>query len=286
MKVGVIGLGNMGAPIAENILQAGYDLVVYNRTSSKAVPLVDKGAIQALSPFEVAASTDVVFTVLAGDQATEQVVFGEEGILRGLPKGGIHVAVSTISVDCAKKINQAHSESGQHFISTTVLGRLDVAQTGNLHLIVAGPEEEREKIKPVLDVIGQDVFVMGEDPYLANVAKLGNNFLLVSMLEALSEAFLFVQKNNIEPQVFLNVINAFFDSPIYNNYGDIMVNENFEPAGFKMSLGLKDTNLALSAAEEAKASLPIAELAKKHFSKGIENGLEDLDWAALIKCIE
>ncbi|GEN91612.1 NAD(P)-dependent oxidoreductase [Tetragenococcus koreensis] len=145
MKVGVIGLGNMGYPIAENILQAGHELVVYNRTASKADPLVAEGATQAMSPSEVAFRTDVVFTVLAGDQATEQVVFGEDGILNGLSKEGIHVAISTISVDCAKRLNEAHTEQGKHFISTTVLGRPDVAQSGNLHLIVAGPEEEREK---------------------------------------------------------------------------------------------------------------------------------------------
>lgn len=286
MKIGVIGLGNMGLPMAQNMLQAGHQLVVYNRTASKAKPLVAKGARLARTPAEAARETGLVFTILSDDKSTEEIVFGQDGILEGLEEGGIHVAVSTISVDCAQKLSKAHSEQGQQFVSATVLGRPDAAASAALRLIVAGPEKARKQIWPVLEAVGQNIFVVGDEGYLSNVAKLGNNFLLVAMLEALSEVLILVEKYGIEPKQFLEIVNTLFASPVYQNYGNIIAERKFEPAGFKMNLGLKDVELMLSAADQVSAPLPLANLAKEHYSEGILRGWENLDWAALIKCIE
>lgn len=286
MKIGVIGLGNMGLPMAQNMLQAGHQLVVYNRTTSKAKPLVAKGARLARTPAEAARETGLVFTILSDDKSTEEIVFGQDGILEGLEEGGIHVAVSTISVDCAQKLSKAHSEQGQQFVSATVLGRPDAAASAALRLIVAGPEKARKQIWPVLEAVGQNIFVVGDEGYLSNVAKLGNNFLIVAMLEALSEVLILVEKYGIEPKQFLEIVNTLFASPVYQNYGNIIAERKFEPAGFKMNLGLKDVELMLSAADQVSAPLPLANLAKEHYSEGILRGWENLDWAALIKCIE
>lgn len=286
MKIGVIGLGNMGLPMAQNMLQAGHQLVVYNRTASKAKPLVAKGARLARTPAEAARETGLVFTILSDDKSTEEIVFGQDGILEGLEEGGIHVAVSTISVDCAQKLSKAHSEQGQQFVSATVLGRPDAAASAALRLIVAGPEKARKQIWPVLEAVGQNIFVVGDEGYLSNVAKLGNNFLIVAMLEALSEVLILVEKYGIEPKQFLEIVNTLFASPVYQNYGNIIAERKFEPAGFKMNLGLKDVELMLSAADQVSAPLPLANLAKEHYSEGILRGWENLDWAALIKCIE
>lgn len=286
MKIGVIGLGNMGLPMAQNMLQAGHQLVVYNRTTSKAKPLVAKGARLARTPAEAARETGLVFTILSDDKSTEEIVFGQDGILEGLEEGGIHVAVSTISVDCAQKLSKAHSEQGQQFVSATVLGRPDAAASAALRLIVAGPEKARKQIWPVLEVVGQNIFVVGDEGYLSNVAKLGNNFLIVAMLEALSEVLILVEKYGIEPKQFLEIVNTLFASPVYQNYGNIIAERKFEPAGFKMNLGLKDVELMLSAADQVSAPLPLANLVKEHYSEGILRGWENLDWAALIKCIE
>ncbi|WP_110927771.1 NAD(P)-dependent oxidoreductase [Bacillus massiliglaciei] len=286
MKIGVIGLGNMGLPIAQNMLQAGHQLVVFNRTANKAKPLVEKGARLAASPVESARETNLVFTILSDDKSTEEIVFGQNGILEGLAEGGIHVAVSTISVECAQKLAKAHSERGQQFVSATVLGRPDAAAAAALRLIVAGPQKARKKIWPVLEAIGQNIFVVGDEGYLSNVAKLGNNFLIVAMLEALSEVLILVEKYGIEQKQFLEIVNTLFASPIYQNYGNIIAERNFEPAGFKMNLGLKDVELMLSAADQVSALLPLADLAKNHYSEGIARGWANLDWAALIKCIE
>lgn len=286
MKIGIIGIGNMGLPMAQNMLKNDHQLVIYNRTASKAKQLVEKGAQLASTPAEVARETGIVFTILSDDKSTEEIVFGKDGILEGLKEGGIHVAVSTISVDCAQKLSKAHSKEGQHFVSATVLGRPDAAASATLRLIVAGPEKSRKQIWPVLEAVSQNIFVVGDEGYLSNVAKLGNNFLIVAMLEALSEVLIMVEKYSIEPKQFLEIVNTLFDSPVYQNYGNIIADRKFEPAGFKMNLGLKDVELMLSAADQVSASLPLANLAKDHYSKGILKGWENLDWAALIKCIE
>lgn len=285
MKVALIGLGNMGIPIAENILKSGHELVIYNRTASKRQSLVEKGAVMAVSPADAAEKATIVFTILSDDKAAEAVVYGEKGIISGLPKGGIHVSVSTLSVELAKKLEEDHEKNSQAFVSCPVLGRPDAAAAAALRLLVAGPKQAREKIMPVLNALGKDIFVVGEKGHLANVVKLGNNFLIVSMLEALSEAFVFVEKYGIKADAFLEIANTLFASPVYQNYGKIMVEERFEEAGFKLALGLKDVNLMLEAAHNAKITLPTAEIAKKHYEEGIEQGWSDLDWAAIVKLL-
>ncbi|MGG4408182.1 NAD(P)-dependent oxidoreductase [Niallia taxi] len=285
MKVALIGLGNMGLPIAENILKSGHKLVIYNRTASKLQSLVEKGAEMAVSPADAAQKATIVFTILSDDKAAEAVVYGEKGIISGLPKDGIHVSVSTLSVELAKKLEEDHQKNSQAFVSCPVLGRPDAAAAAALRLLVAGPKQAREKIMPVLNELGKDIFVVGEKGHLANVVKLGNNFLIVSMLEALSEAFVFVEKYGIKADAFLEIANTLFASPVYQNYGKIMVEERFEEAGFKLALGLKDVHLMLEAAHNAKISLQTAEIAKKHYEEGIEQGWSDLDWAAIVKLL-
>ncbi|MGG7621675.1 NAD(P)-dependent oxidoreductase [Bacillus coreaensis] len=286
MKVGLIGLGSMGLPMAENLLQNGYELVVYNRTISKCQELAQKGAFIANTPAEAASHTDIVFTILSDDTAVENVVFGDDGILAGLQPGGIHVSISTISVHLAKKLTNEHENARQHFVSSTVLGRPEAAAAAALRFIVAGPEEAREKVIPILQMLGQDVFTVGDQGYLSNVAKLGNNFLLVSMLESLSEILVMVQKHGVEPKQFLEIINSLFASPVYNTYGKMIINERFDPAGFKLKLGLKDVNLMIDAANEVSTELPIANLAQSHYSYAIEKGWGDLDWAAIMKVLK
>lgn len=283
MKVAIIGLGNMGFPIAENIIRAGYELVVYNRTASKADELVELGAVRAETPAAAAQEADFVFTVLSDDSAVEAVVYGRNGILEGLKPGGIHVSISTISVELSKRLAASHRKHDQHFISSPVLGRPDAAAAAKLRLIVAGPEEARQKVKPLLEVLGQEVFEVGNEGHLANVFKLGNNFLIVSMLESLAESMVMVEKYGMEPTEFLETANALFGSPVYKNYGQLMAEGNFDPAGFKLKHGLKDVNLMLAAAEGVSASLPTGELIKEHYEKAVDNGWAELDWSALIK---
>lgn len=286
MNIGMIGLGNMGRPIAENVMKAGYKLTVYNRTKEKAAELLEKGAVYAETPRKAAENADIVLSMLADDDAVTDVTFGADGIIAGLSENGIHISMSTISAALSEQLSAAHSSRGQAFIAAPVLGRPDAAANADLRIIIAGPKEAKKTAEPLFKSVGQQVFDAGEEAKTANAAKISTNFLLVSMLEALSESFLLAEQYGLEQKQFLEIANSLFRSPVYENYGTIMAEQKFEPAGFKMKLGLKDTNLALAAAEKVSLHLPLAELAKSHFEHGIENGLGELDWAALIKCVK
>ncbi|WP_316252457.1 NAD(P)-dependent oxidoreductase [Bacillus sp. YC2] len=286
MNIGMVGLGNMGRPIAENVMKAGYKLTVYNRTKEKAAELLEKGADYAETPRKAAERADIVLSMLADDDAVTDVTFGADGIIAGLSENGIHISMSTISAALSEQLSAAHSSRGQSFIAAPVLGRPDAAANADLRIITAGPAEAKKTAEPLLKSLGQQIFDAGEESKTANAAKISTNFLLVSMLEALSESFLLAEQYGLEQKKFLEIANSLFRSPVYENYGTIMAEQTFEPAGFKMKLGLKDTNLALAAAEKVSLHLPLAELAKSHFEHGIENGLGELDWAALIKCVK
>lgn len=216
----------------------------------------------------------------------EEVVKGPNGILNGLPENGIHISASTISVDLARKLSIAHAERKQHFVSATVLGRPDAAKAAKLRIILAGPEQVRQRVIPVLAALGQEIFEIGDHGEEGNVVKIGVNFLIASMLEALSEAQLMVEKHGLEPARFMDVVNALFQSPVYQNYGAIMAEQRFEPAGFKMKLGLKDVELAIKAAQSVHAPLPLGQLIHNHFSVGMARGYGEMDWTALIRCLE
>ncbi|WP_342440436.1 NAD(P)-dependent oxidoreductase [Paenibacillus sp. FSL L8-0436] len=286
MKVSFIGLGNMGFPMAQNLLKAGYELIIFNRTPEKVEPLMKQGARYAETPLEAAKESNLVITMLSDDAALEEVVEGPNGVLNGLPEKGIHVSASTISVDLARKLSAAHAERKQHFVSATVLGRPDAAKAAALRIILAGPEQARQRVLPVLTALGQEIFEIGEHGEEGNVVKIGVNFLIASMLEALSEAQLMVEKHGIEPARFMDVVNALFQSPIYQNYGAIMTEQRFEPAGFKMKLGMKDVALAIEAAQSVQAPLPLGELIHHHLHEGLANGYGELDWTALIRCLK
>lgn len=286
MKIGVIGIGNMGEPIAKNILASGYEVFVHNRTPEKVDNLISHGAKFLSSPGEVAKIADVIFTVLPNDYAINEVTFSENGLLNTMKKDNIHVSVGTISAETSKKLSASHSKNGQQFVSATVLGRPDAAINSEIQFIVSGPEPAQNKILPILDSISKNVFSIGTESYFSNIVKLGNNFLIMAMIEALSEVLVLIEKYDIDSKEFLKIVNTLFESPIYKNYSEIISNRNFNPPGFKLNLGLKDVNLMLEVAENISMSLPTANLVKKNYSECISEGWGNLDWSALINYIE
>ncbi|WHY20405.1 NAD(P)-dependent oxidoreductase [Paenibacillus sp. G2S3] len=286
MKISFIGLGKMGFPMAQNLLEAGNELIVFNRTREKAQPLIDQGAHYSETPLEAAQKSDMVITMLSDDAALKEIVEGPNGILNGLSEKGIHISASTISVELARKLSAAHAERKQYFVSATVLGRPDAAKAAKLRIILAGPEQARQQLIPVLEQLGQEIFEIGDYSEEGNVVKIGVNFLIASMLEALSETQLMVEKYGIESARFMDVVNALFQSPLYRNYGAIMTEQRFEPAGFKMMLGLKDVALAIEAAQSVQAPLPLGQLIHHHLSEGIAHGYGEMDWTALIRYLE
>ena len=285
MRVGFIGLGNMGLPIARNLLKAGYELTVYNRTRSKAEALASAGAKVADSLTE-ASTAEVVMTMLADDYAVEQTTLGDGGILNTLASGGVHLSLSTISTALSRRLTAAHTARGQNFIASPVFGRPDAAAAARLVVVAAGPDEAVERVRPLLEGIGRKLFVIGTEPYQANTFKLAGNFLISSMLETLSEAFLLIQKSGVEPAKFLEVLNgSFFQSPIYENYGKIIIAQKFSPPGFALHLGLKDVRLVLAAADEVAVPMPVASVIRDHYLSGVARGWGDMDWAALAKVV-
>ena len=285
MRIGFIGLGNMGLPIARNLLKAGHELTVYNRTRSKAEVLASAGG-QVANSFAEASKGEVVMSMLADDAALEEAALGEGGIINTLPSGGIHLSLSTISTALSRKLSKAHSARGQSFVAAPVFGRPDAAQAARLVVVAAGPAEALERAHPLLEAISRQVVVLGSEQYSANAVKLAGNFLIASALETLSEAFAFARKSGVEPAKLLEIVNgSFFQSPVYETYGKIIMAEKFSPPGFALRLGLKDARLVLAAAEEVAVPMPVASVIRDHFVSGVAQGWGEMDWAALSKVV-
>jgi 3-hydroxyisobutyrate dehydrogenase-like beta-hydroxyacid dehydrogenase len=283
MKVGWIGLGNMGSAMARNVMKAGHELIVYNRTRSRAEALQAEGAKVAGSPTEVAAAP-VVVTMLADDEALEQIIFGSGKVLETLARGSTHISMSTISVALAKRLAEAHRKAGQSYISAPVLGRPEAAAAAKLFIIVAGPGEVARQCQPLFDAIGQRTYTMGEDASLANVIKLSANFLIASVIENLGEAFALVRKYGINPQQYLEFLTtSLFDAPAYKTYGTLIAQDRYELAGFKLPLGLKDIRLTLAAAESMAVPLPVASLVHDHMVTAIARGGQESDWSSIAR---
>jgi 3-hydroxyisobutyrate dehydrogenase-like beta-hydroxyacid dehydrogenase len=283
MEMGFIGLGAMGEPMARNLIRAGHVLRIYNRTRKRAEGLVGEGAAPVETP-AAAGAPGVVATMLADDAALDAVVFGEHGILAGLPRGGVHISHSTISTNLSRRLTDAHRQREQMFLAAPVFGRPEAAQAARLVVVAAGPQEAVERCRSALEAIGRKLFVIGSYPPAANTVKLAGNFLIASMLETLGEAFALLRKSGVDPTSFLEIlVGSFFQSPIYENYGKIIAEQRYEPAGFKLRLGLKDLRLIIAAAEEAAAPMPIASLICDNLLSGIAQGLGDLDWSAVAR---
>src|ERR671932_134861 len=280
--VGFIGLGSMGLPIAMNLLESGYRLRVYNRTVQKAQPLVDKGAELGKSPADVVEPGGIVISMLANDQALEDVVLGENGILEKLGNGGIHISMSTISPTTAQNLAQQHEQKGTHYLAAPVFGRPDAAAARKLWICLSGNGAAKERVLPLLNVLGQKVFDFGEQVSAANVVKLSGNFLIISAIEAMAEAFTLAEKNGIDRNQVAELFGqTLFACPIYQNYGRMIAQEQYEPAGFKLALGLKDVELALQTAKESQMPMPFASLVRDRLISAIAKGRGDIDWTGL-----
>ena len=271
----------MGSGIARNLLRAGHRVTVYNRSREKAEAMANDGAQVANSPAEAASDSDVVMTMLSDDHAVKEVVLGERGITAGLKRNAVHISNSTISTALVRRLAEEHQHQSQGFLSAPVFGRPEAAEAKKLVVVVAGEESLIERFRPLLDAIGRKTIATGTEPWQANAVKLCGNFMIASMMETFGETYAVIRKSGMQPQMFLEVMNELFNSPVYANYGRIIADEKFEPAGFALKLGLKDIRLALAAAEECAAPLPIASLIRDHLLSAVAHGQADLDWSSV-----
>ena len=280
-RIGFVGLGNMGAAMAARLLEAGFDVTVYNRSPAKADALAGRGATVAGTVAE-ACSGDVVITMLANDDAVDAVVSGDGGVLTELRRGATHVSASTISADLSQRLTAAHDAAGQKFMTATVLGRPEAVAAGKLFVLAAGPPEVVEPLLPVLDALGQRTFRVSDVASVGNVVKLSANFLLATVIESLGEAVALVSKAGVDRQDYVDIITStLFGAPAYQTYGGLIAREEFEPAGFAARLGIKDVRLVLAAAEDLHVPLPIASLLRDRFLALLAAGGGELDWSAI-----
>jgi 3-hydroxyisobutyrate dehydrogenase-like beta-hydroxyacid dehydrogenase len=282
MNIGFIGLGNMGAAIAGNLVRAGHEVTVWNRSASKAQSLVALGAVLAPTPKAAAAEREAVLTMLADDSALESVLSGPQGLLEGLRRGAVHVSLSTIAVATAERLTALHAERGQHLVCAPVFGRPEAAAAAKLFVVAGGRKADVDGAKPLFDAISQRLFYLGETPSAANLVKLCGNFMILAAIETMAEAMTLVQRGGVAKKQFLEVMTGtLFDSPVYRNYGNGLVEERFRPAGFAAPLGLKDMRLVGESAEALRVPMPLLNVLRDHLLQTIAAEGEDVDWSAI-----
>lgn len=293
MNLGFLGLGHMGYPMARILLRAGHTVAVWNRTRSKAEELAaSEGARVASSPADAARGADAVLSMLADDAAVLAVVLGEgrgaesEPLVAGLSPGAIHVSMSTISPAASKSLAEAHTAKGQRYLAAPVLGRPEAAEVGDLVLLVAGPEDAATACGPVFDVLGRATHRLGFHPERANVVKLACNFVLAAIIEVFGEAFALAEGYGVGAPALLDILKDSMLRPeTLAAYGKRIAEARFEPAGFRLKLGLKDVDLVLGAAEAAALPMPTASLLHDRFVVALARDLGEKDWSAVARTL-
>lgn len=282
MRVGFIGLGRMGSGMAANLLKAGHEVTVYNRTASRTEGLVKQGA-RAAATLAQAAGGEAVITMLADDAAVESAVLGQGGVRDTLTPGAVHISMSTIGVATSERLAAAHREARQRYVCAPVFGRPDAAAAGKLFIVAAGEAAAIAASQPLLNAMGQRTFLFGEQPEAASLVKLSGNFLIAATIEALGEAFALVTKGGVDRQAYLEMLTStLFTAPVHRTYGQAIAEQRFEPAGFVAPLGFKDVRLAQAAAESLRVPMPLASLLRDRFLALLaQPGSEPLDWSAI-----
>jgi 3-hydroxyisobutyrate dehydrogenase-like beta-hydroxyacid dehydrogenase len=281
--IAVLGLGAMGAPIARNLVAAGFAVRVWNRNPQRAREIT--GAEVALTPAAACAPASIVITMLADDRAVEAVAFQEHGILESLPRGACHVGMSTVSVALARRLAAAHEAAGQGYVAAPVFGRPEAAAARQLWVVAGGAEADLERVASVFAAVGQGTFRMGTAPQ-ASLAKLLGNFMIASTIEMLGETLAAAEKAGLDPTRLLDMLTGtLFGAPVVKRYGQLVADAAFEPAGFRLVLGLKDVGLILEAGEELRVPLPLAGLLRARLLTALARDRGELDWAGLATVI-
>jgi 3-hydroxyisobutyrate dehydrogenase-like beta-hydroxyacid dehydrogenase len=279
MRIGFLGLGKMGTPMALRLLAAGHELSVWNRTEGRTKPLLREGAIAAATPAEAELGADAVITMLFDDAAHEEVLFGSNGLMDALEPGALHISCSTISVALSERLTKEHARRGIEFVAAPVFGRPNVAGEGRLWIVVAGADEAIARARPLLEPLSRGISVVGAEPRQAHAVKLGGNFLISTMIHSLAESFVYAESQGIDPEAFLETVNsALFQSPFYAAYGKVMLHPPEHP-GATIDLGAKDLRLLRQAAAAANARLSLADSLAEIFAEAQRSGLAGEDWA-------
>lgn len=279
MKIGFIGLGQMGRGMAGRLMDCGYPLKVWNRSRAVTETFRARGATVADEP-EQLLDADVVITMLADDAAVEAVWIAS-GMIRAVPPSTIHLNMASVSLSMARQLAELHRAAGSPYVSAPVFGRPPPAATGQLDIIAAGAEATLTRCTPLFEALGRRWFNVGTEPHRANIVKIARNFLIGSIIESLGEAFALVQKSGVDPAAFLDIITSTsMNAPAYKNYGRLML-EKPAPPSFTLKLGMKDVEIALQAGADTGVPMPLAELLRAQHLAAIERGYGEREWASL-----
>jgi 3-hydroxyisobutyrate dehydrogenase-like beta-hydroxyacid dehydrogenase len=278
-RIGVVGLGHMGRAFAVNLVEDGCQVLVYDRDSKRAAALTGAHAVAELAELH---ACDMVVTSLPDDDALAAVALGPQGLVGVLAPGAVHISTSTVSPAMSRRVAEEHARRRQDFVAATVLGNPDFARERKLFILAAGPCPALEKVRPLLERLGQRLFVIGEDAGLANLAKLAANVLTATTLECMGEVLALMEKGGIDGRLAFDVLtNSLFDSRVHKTYGGKIIEGRFSPPGMAVPLAVKDLRLALAEAERAAVPMPAASLVHDRLVAMEARGWSNLDWSAL-----
>ena len=280
MDIGFIGLGQMGKAIAGRLVDAGHHVRVWNRSPEPVQELVAKGAEAAARPADVARA-DFLMTMLANDDALRAVVI-DQGVLDAASPGLIHLNLATVSVALAQELAALHRKRNLGYVAAPVFGRPDAAAQGKLNIVVAGDEATIARAQPILSVVGQKTWPVGQRAESANAVKIAGNFMIASAIETLGEAIALTRAHGIGATDFLDILTStLFAAPVYKLYGGMIAAGKYQPAGFAARLGLKDVRLAMAAADARSVPMPFASVLRDNFMELVATGGGEKDWSAL-----
>jgi 3-hydroxyisobutyrate dehydrogenase-like beta-hydroxyacid dehydrogenase len=278
-RVGVVGLGHMGHAFAINLVEDGQQVLVYDRDPKRAAALAGARAAAGLAGL---AACDVVVTSLPDDDALAGVALGPEGLAGVLAPGAVHISMSTVSPAISHRVAEEHARHGQDYIAAPVLGNPDFARARKLFILAAGPPSALEKVRPLLERLGQRLFVIGDDAAMANLFKLAANVLTATTLECMGEVLALLRKGGVDRHLAYDVLtNSLFDSRVHKTYGGKIVEERYSPPGLAAQLAIKDLRLALAEAERTAVPMPAAGLVYDRLIGMVARGWAELDWSAL-----
>ena len=280
-RVGVVGLGHMGRAFAANLVADGHQVSVYDRDKKRIAALLPTGARGAERLADLA-DCDVVLTSLPDDDALSAVTIRPAGLARILAAGAVHISTSTVSPPASRHAAEEHASHSQDYVAAPVLGNPDFARERKLFVLAAGSLSAMQKVRPLLERLGQRVFVIGDEPALANLVKLAANVLTATTLECMGEVLALLRKGGIDPHLAFDVLtNSLFDSRVHKSYGGKIVEERYSPPGMAARLAIKDLRLALAEAERAAVPMPAASLVHDRLVGLVARGWAELDWSAL-----
>lgn len=283
-RLGFIGLGMMGAPMAKRLLRVGAQLSVFNRTKEKAANLLSEGALWCESPFAVASRSDIVFSMVANPDVLREIALGPAGIILGLKAGGIHIDCSTVSPAVIREITHRYAEHGCSFLHAPVLGSIPQATDGTLLVFAGGSDEAFRTAEPYLKVLSKKIWKF-DHPEQATHLKLICNLFIAGMMTTLGQALIFAQKTFVDQRTLLDVISqSQLNSPMYQTKGATIIENNFAPR-FYLEHMLKDVNLMIDAANDAGAPLPAIRVAQRLLANAQQAGYGHEDYSAMTKAL-